>query len=149
MAWNNPKTWADNELVTATLLNQQLRDNLAFLKQPSQLVATSTGTGSNNTSAWVNIASQILTVNLNAAVRMAFYGTISVASNEGKLRFFVDNNALGPEVLFAAGSNKPVCMIARTDPLSAGGHQLDIRYHNNTSTSISYNGYFFLVAEEL
>ncbi len=28
MAWTTPKTWATNELVTAALMNQQLRDNM-------------------------------------------------------------------------------------------------------------------------
>jgi hypothetical protein len=32
MAWTTPRTWATNELVTAALLNEQVRDNLAVLK---------------------------------------------------------------------------------------------------------------------
>lgn len=31
MAWNTPKTWAQNENVTASTLNAQLRDNLNYL----------------------------------------------------------------------------------------------------------------------
>ena len=31
MSWTAPKTWEDNELVTADLLNTHLRDNLEFL----------------------------------------------------------------------------------------------------------------------
>ena len=31
MAWTTPRTWATNELVTAALLNEQLRDNLNIL----------------------------------------------------------------------------------------------------------------------
>jgi hypothetical protein len=31
MAWTTPKTWADQELVTADLLNTHLRDNLNYL----------------------------------------------------------------------------------------------------------------------
>lgn len=32
MAWTAPRTWATSELVTALLLNAQLRDNLLILK---------------------------------------------------------------------------------------------------------------------
>lgn len=34
MAWTTPRTWAASELVTATQLNEQLRDNLNALKGP-------------------------------------------------------------------------------------------------------------------
>lgn len=34
MGWTAPKTWVDNELVTAGDLNLQLRDNLGALKNP-------------------------------------------------------------------------------------------------------------------
>src|SRR3712207_4948156 len=32
--WHTPKSWSTGELVTATNLNEQLRDNLEFLKAP-------------------------------------------------------------------------------------------------------------------
>jgi hypothetical protein len=32
--WHTPKSWSVGELVTATNLNEQLRDNLEFLKSP-------------------------------------------------------------------------------------------------------------------
>ena len=34
MSYTTPKTWAVNELVTASLMNQQVRDNLLYLKSP-------------------------------------------------------------------------------------------------------------------
>ena len=34
MAWTTPRTWVASELVTATLLNTHLRDNLVALKNP-------------------------------------------------------------------------------------------------------------------
>jgi hypothetical protein len=35
MTWTTPKTWYDNELVTAAMMNQHLRDNLNALKSPA------------------------------------------------------------------------------------------------------------------
>ena len=34
MAWTAPKTWADDELVTANVMNTHIRDNLNALKTP-------------------------------------------------------------------------------------------------------------------
>ena len=34
MAWTTPKNWLAGELVTETLLNAQIRDNLLILKTP-------------------------------------------------------------------------------------------------------------------
>lgn len=33
MAWTTPRTWVDGELVTSTLLNTHIRDNLNWLRQ--------------------------------------------------------------------------------------------------------------------
>jgi hypothetical protein len=40
MAWTTPATWTPNQLVTATDLNQQIRDNMTILAVP---VDTATG----------------------------------------------------------------------------------------------------------
>jgi len=34
MAWTSPKTWVTGEIVTAAMLNEQLRDNLLYLGDP-------------------------------------------------------------------------------------------------------------------
>lgn len=37
MAWTTPRTWTTGESVTAAILNQHVRDNLAFLKAPTSV----------------------------------------------------------------------------------------------------------------
>jgi len=32
MAWTTPRTWVDEELIDATILNTHIRDNLNYLK---------------------------------------------------------------------------------------------------------------------
>lgn len=44
MAWTTPRTWADGEVVTAALLNAQIRDNLDEVS-PEALTATYAGRG--------------------------------------------------------------------------------------------------------
>ena len=37
MSWTNPRTWVLGEMVTETLLNTHLRDNMIFLKSNPQI----------------------------------------------------------------------------------------------------------------
>lgn len=45
MTWNDPRTWLGAEDVTATLLNQHLRDNLKALTEWTSYTPTFTSTG--------------------------------------------------------------------------------------------------------
>ena len=40
MSWTSPRTWVDTELVTAAMMNEQVRDNETYLKTASDLAAT-------------------------------------------------------------------------------------------------------------
>ena len=33
MAWTTPRTWVDEELIDATIMNTHIRDNLLFLEE--------------------------------------------------------------------------------------------------------------------
>lgn len=50
MAWTTPRTWVTNELVTATLMNAHVRDNLAYLLTPNSFQAR-VGSGTYTTSS--------------------------------------------------------------------------------------------------
>lgn len=56
MAWTTPRTWVASELVTATLLNTHLRDNLNALKSPSVTRKTETaGTFTTSSTSFVTV----------------------------------------------------------------------------------------------
>lgn len=56
MAWTTPRTWVASELVTATLLNTHLRDNLNALKNPSVTRKTETaGTFTTSSTSFVTV----------------------------------------------------------------------------------------------
>src|SRR5690554_5024964 len=56
MAWTTPRTWVASELVTATLLNTHLRDNLNALKNPSVTRRTETaGTFTTSSTSFVTV----------------------------------------------------------------------------------------------
>jgi hypothetical protein len=50
-AWTAPRTWVAGEVVTATIMNQHIRDNLNFLNEPPACLVYNTGSQSiaNNT----------------------------------------------------------------------------------------------------
>src|SRR6266545_2395067 len=41
MGWTNPRTWTTGELVSASMLNEQLRDNISYLKDIALVTITS------------------------------------------------------------------------------------------------------------
>lgn len=46
MAWTTPRTWTAGEVVTATMMNEQVRDNLTYLKDHVDASAGVHGLGS-------------------------------------------------------------------------------------------------------
>lgn len=55
MAWNLPTTWAPGNLVQASALNAQLRDNLNYLLTPSAVMrSTATGTISTTSTTYAS-----------------------------------------------------------------------------------------------
>src|SRR5688572_3120208 len=82
--WTAPRTWANEELVTATMLNEQLRNNLEWLKDTPASVYTSSAAGdySTTSTAWVDVAaafSRTLTTE-GGDVLIAFTGTVQLYS---------------------------------------------------------------------
>ncbi|MEM6528601.1 MAG: hypothetical protein AAF653_09925 [Chloroflexota bacterium] len=58
MAWNEPRTWAVSEMLTADLLNQQIRDNMEYLKVSGVTVletASSNGGTIENSDDWTDL----------------------------------------------------------------------------------------------
>lgn len=67
MAWTTPRTWATNELVTAAMMNEQLRDNLNYLLNPNSFYVASTGT-------YTTTSTSPVLVNAALAQAMTTYG---------------------------------------------------------------------------
>ncbi len=66
MAWTLPRSWVAGELITATIMNEQIRDNMDALKDPPSEVDPGTGsTDYTTTSAtFVDIDSTDFTITL-------------------------------------------------------------------------------------
>lgn len=55
MAWTTPRTWVNNETVTHTMLNEQIRDNLDFLRSKDHVSVYKTAVESVSDSTWEKI----------------------------------------------------------------------------------------------
>lgn len=148
MGWTTPKTWSVGELVTANLLNEQLKDNLTYLKvalpqvvtpdTASQLFTTST--------SFVDVDSVFTHIldNVQSGTVMAyFHGTFtseSGALSNVSLNVSVDgvdvateNGILGAFANAAGTSTGPTAMTFThvITGLSAGSHTFRLRWRTN------------------
>lgn len=134
MAWVTPRTWATNELVTAAMMNEQLRDNLLYLLNPvSFFVANSaTYTTTSTTPVVINAAYGVnLTTNggyilLGASFRLEVSTTCDVyISHDG------GNHVLGTRV--AASGYYSFTVLKRS--VAAGAHTFQLMWDTASGTA--------------
>ncbi len=90
--WTAPVTWNVNQLVTAGDLNQQLRDNLEWLKTPpmaSVILDQGADYTTTNTGAFTAVDATVLSLTLSVVsgnVLVGFHGTVEITGgNVAKL----------------------------------------------------------------
>lgn len=79
--WSLPRTWATGELVTASLLNTHLRDNLEFIKTPptAAYILNESGDYTTTSTSFVNVDGTKLALTITTAggdVLVGFCGSI-------------------------------------------------------------------------
>jgi len=100
MPFTDPKTWEYGELVTAELLNEQLRDNMLALKNPptGQVVRDNGGFYSTTSTSFVAVDSTNVKVTLTTSggdVMVGFVGTAHADATSSRFMSFdvdVDGN---------------------------------------------------------
>lgn len=97
--WTAPKTWAVGELVTASLLNTHLRDNLDFLKSPpvAQYVGNQASDYTTTSTSFTNVdgTNFVLTITpAGSQVLVHFDGTI-IHSATNRIHFDVEIDSAG------------------------------------------------------
>lgn len=85
MAWTTPKTWATDDLVTAALLNEQLRDNLNVLITLVPAGTVASFAGSSEPSGWLFCAGQAVSRTTYATL-FAIIGT-TYGTGDGSTTF--------------------------------------------------------------
>ena len=133
MAYTAPRTWVVNELLTAALLNEQLRDNELYLKELAlhlTAVAESAADTSFNSATYVDVNSMAVTLTLTQAcdVFLSFWCAPTFSSGGGNVRFAFFEGAVhkgldgGGKVFFDYCSPGPISMTHLVLAVDAGAH---------------------------
>jgi len=148
MAWTTPKTWAVDELITATNLNTHLRDNLNALKSPPKdLVDISAANYTVGSTSWQDVDAA-LTLSLTTAggdVLVGFVGSISHSSTNniyfGLEVDSVDYVADDGICMDAPGTvPRTISFVYRLSGLAAGAYTIVLRWKVSAGTGTMYAG---------
>lgn len=143
MAWTTPRDWTTNELVTATLLNTHLRDNLSYLlARPAGSIARVAGSDySTSSTSWVNIDATNLSITKTiksgqALALAALWGKCSTGGYRAHFTFAVDSGGqlghatygLWNYLINSANAVYPVMLVGLFTGLSAASHVFTLQY---------------------
>lgn len=142
MAYTTPRTWTE-ELVTASLLNEQLRDNMVALKDPPTDAHDINEGADYTTSAntWADIDSTDLSSTITTTggdVLLWFVGTVNVTSGRGHFDFTVDGTRVGGDdgLVRTPGASVVaiVPLIYLVRDLAAGQHTFRVQWKSAGAT---------------
>lgn len=109
MAWHDPITWVfKTTILSATLLNQQIRDNLNYLKSKPKAVAVLSGSDQTGiTTAWVKVTGSDLQIDVDDTVDLNFIIRLHVRSTTGEARVGIDIWDADNNVYLSSGTLTP------------------------------------------
>lgn len=151
MAWTTPATWTTNQLVSASDLNAQIRDNMSFLfngQSVSSVVRNGTYSTTSNSFVDVDAVNLILTLTVTTGrVLIVAYGQ-AACSNTASAYTDVDiildslTRAGNTTGLFNIPPNTTLPFVAGAlfTGLSAGSHTFKLQYRNRVAGGTSYLG---------
>jgi len=155
--WTPPLTWTADQLVTAGQLNQQIRDNLDFLRTPPLTRFTDTLSGSTTSETFVDAHPSLrrsLTTQ-GGRVLVAASGTPRneyAGNNRADFRLYHDT--LGTlsqiQVYFDIQyARAGVCLVALTPALTPGLHEFRVQWLTPPGRIMSLWGVWSMFAMEI
>jgi hypothetical protein len=141
MAWPTPiRTWADNDLVTATLLNAELRDRMAALKTPPSARTVITTNQSIATTTFTDLLATPLTIQATGGTVLALFSgkfTLS-ATDRLQLRFVINGTPTSQLVdhTIVGGAHQNVHIHYRS-ALPSGARDINIQWRTNGGNSVT------------
>lgn len=150
-SYSSPRTWVTGETVTATLMNDEIRDNVGALKSPAHGYCNlDEATDYTTTStSFSDIDSTDLSMTLTTAggkLICWFTGVVTVTANRVALNVSIDGtNQFADDGLIDAGSQlsggTPITFIAILENVSAASHVFRLRWKvTAAATATMYNG---------
>lgn len=151
MAWTTPRTWVTNEVVTAAIMNQYIRDNQVSLKDPpfAQYVLNEGADYTTTSTSFVNVDATDLALSITTAggvVEIHFHGIVtnsSTAFNNFDVEIdgspYAGDDGITSGVV-SAGVKEQISFTVRKSGLSAGSHTFKLQWKTNTGTATLYAG---------
>ena len=126
MAWTTPRTWAVNEQLTAALMNQQVRDNLSYLKSHASGYATKGDAWSVTGGTYQAITD--LSVQITTTVTCdlyVFHAGYAGGTNGAYVKIYI-NGKEPPEVFVAVrtGTEQSYALVYRKSSVAAGTYTI-------------------------
>ena len=154
MAWTTPKTWAVDELVTASMLNTHLRDNLNALKAPPtasvEVDDSADYTTTSTTFTDVDAELELTITSAGGDLMVGFVGTIYHNTAAAYVYFNLaldDVDQAGDDGMFFAQPNKgnthgdgAISFVYLLRSVSAGEHTITLRWKVSTGTATLFAG---------
>ncbi|HEX3050866.1 MAG TPA: hypothetical protein VHP83_09450 [Aggregatilineaceae bacterium] len=143
MTWTAPKTWAADELVTATDFNTHLRDNLLALKQPpsQQIVRLNAASYTTTSTSFVTVDDTNLKITLTSYGGDVLIWVNATANTNGSyslmLTVSIDGVDQGPAngLTYVYGSNvTPLSWVLLVSGIAAGEHSYRLRFRVSGGT---------------
>lgn len=145
--WSVPRTWVVGELVTASLLNTHLRDNLEFLKAPpTALYNVNQGSDYTTTStSFADVDATNLSLNITTAGGDVLIVFMGYGGGTARLYFdiLIDGVRMAGDDGFLAAVNAvntPITLVALKQGLSAASHTFKLQWKVNSGSGTLYAG---------
>ena len=151
MAWTTPRTWSVNEQLTAALMNQQVRDNLSYLKSHASGYATKGDAWSvtgGTYQAITDLSVQITTtVTCNLYV---FHAGYAGGTNGAYVKIYINGDDPGDYHIFVAvrtGTEQSYAFVYRKSSVAAGTYTIQPYAREigggSTTTFFVINGVYY------
>lgn len=153
MAYTTPRTWVAGELVTASLLNVHLRDNLDAIKAPpTDLYNVNEGadyTTSSTSFGSVDATDLSLTITTTGGdIWVWFFGNVNHSG--GNLVYFDitldavrqggDDGLIGCDVATTTVPSTPIAFTFLIQSVAAGSHTIALQWKTSGATATLYAG---------
>jgi len=149
--WSTPRSWSVGELVSASLLNTHLRDNLEFLKTPptAAYILNETSDYTTTSTAFVNVDGTKLALTITTAggdVLVGFCGSILQSASSVFFDVEVDTvRTAGDDGLMVVTPTTAAQRLNATffkliQGLSAGVHTFKLQWKVNSGTATLFAG---------
>jgi hypothetical protein len=149
-AWTTPATWAASQLVTASDLNVQMRDNLGYLfARPQVRILRDNGADYTTTSSsFVPVDSTNLKITLTisgSAVLLCFIGVFyNTTANEVHVDLDVDGSRVGSAgndgLAFTGQAPATVSIVVLVTGLTPGAHTFNVQWRADGGTAHLHSG---------